>query len=255
MVGARQWQQGEARELLDPVAVEAPLEVRVGSQSIAVIMRTPGDDIELALGFLATEGLISGLDDIRRIAYWQDADGNFAENVITFSTANEIRVAPDRQRAFYAASSCGMCGKASIDAAMRLAPPLSSRARILPSVLYALPEKLRAAQEIFDRTGGLHAAGLFDYSGSLIALREDVGRHNAVDKLVGLAMLNRSLPLHDRILMLSGRVSYEIIQKALVARIPLIAAISAPSSLAIGTARACNIALVGFLRDGRLNDI
>jgi FdhD protein len=146
-----------------------------------------------------------------------------------------------------------MCGKASVEAALRLAPPLERRLDVAPETLYPLPDRLRAAQTVFDRTGGLHAAGIFDRSGTLLALREDVGRHNAVDKLIGRALLDDQLPLSERILLVSGRVSFEILQKALVARIPVIAAVSAPSSLAVSVARRCNIALIGFLRAGRLN--
>jgi FdhD protein len=250
----RGWHGAAVEDLDDVLAVEEPLEVRTGATPLAVIMRTPGHDDELALGFMFTEGLIRGMEDIERTGLWRDADGSFAQNTVTIWLRNELTLPADRQRTFYATSSCGMCGKASIEVAMGLAPPLEERASINPSVLYQLPGKLRESQAVFDRTGGLHAAALFTSDGSLIAAREDVGRHNAVDKLVGRALLDGRLPLSNTILQVSGRVSFEIVQKALVARIPQIVAISAPSSLAVQTARRCNIALVGFLRDGRLNE-
>jgi FdhD protein len=240
-------------ERYDSVAVEEPLEVRCGHSSLAVIMRTPGNDVELALGFLVTEGLLSRLDDIAQIGHWRDANGVFAENVVTVTMRSGKEIAPQHQRMFYATSSCGMCGKASIEAAMQLAPPLAEKTLVRPDVLYELPDKLRSVQCVFERTGGLHAAALFELDGGLLSFREDVGRHNAVDKLIGRAFMDGAVPLNSRILLISGRVSYEIVQKALVARIPIIAAISAPSSLAVQTARKGNVALVGFLRDGRLN--
>ncbi|MDB5074794.1 MAG: formate dehydrogenase family accessory protein FdhD [Chloroflexi bacterium] len=250
----RGWHGDELVDQEDVLAVEEPLEVKSGGVPLAVIMRTPGHDDELALGFLFTEGLISGLDDVERTGLWQDSDGSFAQNTVTVWLRNALQSPADRQRMFYATSSCGMCGKASIEVAMGLAPPLTERATINPSVLYQLPAKLRESQAVFDRTGGLHAAALFTTEGTLLAAREDVGRHNAVDKLIGRALLDGQLPLSNTILQVSGRVSFEIVQKALVARIPQIVAISAPSSLAVQTARRCNIALVGFLRDGRLNE-
>jgi FdhD protein len=252
-VHIQHWRLAAIEERLDSVAVEEPLELRCGQTSIAVIMRTPGNDVELAMGFLVTEGLIAGLDNVAKVGYWRDENDAFAENVVTVTLRGGREIAPEQRRMFYAASSCGICGKASIEAAMSLAPPLAEQVSVKPELLYALPEKLRSVQSVFDRTGGLHAAALFDLNGTLLAFREDVGRHNAVDKLIGRAFLDGHLPLNSRILLISGRVSYEIVQKALVARIPIIAAISAPSSLAVQTARKANIALVGFLRDGRLN--
>ncbi len=242
----------ESSERDDLLAVEEPLEIRIGSTPLAVIMRTPGHDDELAAGFLYGEGIVRTRDDIAALLHWQDDSGAFAQNLITV----RLRVDHDAagwQRQFYATSSCGMCGKASIEAALSMAPPLERRLDASPEVLYALPDRLRAAQSVFDRTGGLHASGLFSLDGELLAVREDVGRHNAVDKLIGRALLDGDLPLSERILLLSGRVSFEIVQKALAARIPLIAAISAPSSLAVSVAQRCNIGLVGFLREGRMN--
>lgn len=248
----QRWQGKDASEGEDALAVEEPLEVRSGATPLAVIMRTPGHDDELAAGFLHGEGLLRGRDDLLDLRVWQDHRGEFAQNVVTVRLAPGAAVEPQVRR-FYATSSCGMCGKASIEAALRLAPPLERRQEVDPRVLYALPERLRASQRVFERTGGLHAAGLFDQGGTLLDVREDVGRHNAVDKLIGRRLLDGELPLEGRILLVSGRVSFEILQKALVARIGLIAAVSAPSSLAVQVARRCNIALVGFLRGERLN--
>lgn len=237
----------------DAIVVEEPLEIYLADQPLAVIMRTPGHDDELALGFLHGEGLIRHADDVRALGLWRDARGAFAQHRVTLALRDAPQSPGTWQRSFYATSSCGMCGRASIDAALRLAPPLDRRLSLPPSAFYPLPDRLRETQTAFDRTGGLHAAALFDTAGALRAVREDVGRHNAVDKLVGRALIDRALPLSGTILLVSGRVSFEIIQKALVARIPAIAAISAPSSLAVSAARRANIALVGFLRSGRLN--
>ena len=201
-----------------------------------------------------SEGIVRVRDEIAGLRVLRDERRGIARNRVVVRLAEGTNVPEtDAKRNFYASSSCGMCGKASIEAALRLAPPLERRLEPRPAVLYGLPERMRAAQAVFEQTGGLHAAALFDLDGTLLALREDVGRHNAVDKLIGRTLLDGELPLADRILLLSGRCSFEILQKALVARIPLIAAVSAPSSLAVETARRCNIALVGFLRDGRLN--
>jgi FdhD protein len=255
-VAITRWRGEEARADEDALAVEEPLEVRLNGKPLAVIMRTPGHDDELALGFLHGEGMIRGREDIAGMRALRDRRNGIARNRVVVrlsASADAPSESGTDTRRFYASSSCGMCGKASIEAALRLAPPLAQRLEPRPHLLYELPQRMREAQALFDQTGGLHAAGLFDLDGNLLALREDVGRHNAVDKLVGRALLDGALPLHDRILLLSGRCSFEILQKALVARIPLIAAISAPSSLAVETARRCNIALAGFLRDGRLN--
>lgn len=248
----QRWQGGACIDLDDAIVVEEPLEVRLDAAPLAVIMRTPGHDEELALGFLHGEGIVRARDDVATLRIWQDERGDFAQNRVTL-TLRQPSAPIDWQRQFYATSSCGMCGKASVEAALRLAPPLEQRLDVAPELLYPLPDRLRVAQAVFDRTGGLHAAALFDLSGSLLALREDVGRHNAVDKLIGRALLDDALPLSERILLVSGRVSFEILQKALVARIPVIAAVSAPSSLAVSVARRCNISLIGFLRAGRLN--
>jgi FdhD protein len=236
----------------DVLAVEEPLEIWLDDGPLAVIMRTPGHDDELAVGFLHGEGILSGLTDIAALRWWRDVAGNLAENRVTVQLREAGRAVPV-QRRFYATSSCGLCGKASIEAVLALAPALSRRLAPTPEVLYALPERLRAAQTVFEYTGGLHGAGLFDMEGTLLWAREDVGRHNAVDKLIGRALLDDRLPLNHHILLVSGRVSFEIAQKALMARIPVIAAVSAPTSLAVQVARQANIVLAGFLRGRRVS--
>ncbi len=236
----------------DLLAVEEPLEIWLEDLPLAVIMRTPGHDDELAAGFLHSEGMLSGPKDIAALHWWRDATGDLAENRITFRLRGAARGVP-AQRRFVASSSCGLCGKASIEAVLALAPALNVRLVPEPEVFYALPERLRAVQQVFEATGGLHCAGLFDMKGTLRNAREDVGRHNAVDKLIGRALLDDALPLDRSILLVSGRVSFEIVQKALLARIPVIAAVSAPTSLAVQIARQANIVLAGFLRGRRVN--
>ncbi|OGG45236.1 MAG: sufurtransferase FdhD [Candidatus Handelsmanbacteria bacterium RIFCSPLOWO2_12_FULL_64_10] len=238
----------------DLLAVEEPLEVRLQGQPIAVIMRTPGDDFELAAGFLHTEGILRTPRDIGAISYCKDAEPPNLENVLDVVLSDGVPFDLERlRRNVYASSSCGICGKATIEAIHAHAPPVAADFTLPPGLLYALPDRLRAAQSAFDRTGGLHAAGLFDLDGNLIVLREDVGRHNAVDKIVGHLLLRDLLPADRRVLMVSGRAGFEIVQKALVARIPVVAAVSAPSSLAVDLAVGSNMTLVGFLRGDRLN--
>ena len=219
-------------------------------RSVAVTMRTPGHDFELAVGFLLTEGLIFGRDDVRSVRYCAVPREEQHYNVVSVSVARTLEF---EQRSFYATSSCGVCGKASLDAIDVQCAPIADGPVIGPAVVTALPETLRAAQAVFERTGGLHAAGLFDRQGTLIASREDVGRHNAVDKLVGAQLLEGRLPLSESILMVSGRASFEIIQKAATAGIPIVCAVSAPSSLAVDAARRFGLTLVGFLRGQRFN--
>ncbi|MBZ5634811.1 MAG: formate dehydrogenase accessory sulfurtransferase FdhD [Acidobacteriia bacterium] len=236
----------ESSSELDSVAVEEPLQIRVNGENVAITMRTPGHDRELAAGFLFTEALIAHREQLKSIDL--DERGN-AEVAIDGNVETQAR------RNFYITSSCGICGKASIDALLN-AGAVSVRAdtwRVSLSLLFAMPAQLRLEQAVFERTGGLHAAGLFSPQGKLMTLREDVGRHNAVDKLIGTAFLENLLPLHDHILMLSGRISFELVQKAVMAGIPVVAAVGAPSSLAIETAMRFGITLVGFLRDGRCN--
>jgi FdhD protein len=249
----------------DELAAEEPLDIRVAGASgappstLAVIMRTPGHDEELAAGFLYGEGLIHGPEELVGFVPGSDPDGLPSDNVL------DVRAAPgvDLQRRvqeegysrqFAVNASCGVCGKNSVAAACATLPPLPDGALHLdPAVLTTLSDRLRARQQVFAHTGGLHAAGLFDTAGNLLALREDVGRHNAVDKLVGRALLDGALPLAERVLLVSGRLSFEIVLKALAAGIPLVAAVSAPSSLAVDLAQAGNITLVGFLRGDSFN--
>jgi FdhD protein len=242
----------------DTVAAEEPLEIRLGGTPLAVTMRTPGDDFDLVHGFLATEGVIASAADLAGLRYCNSVDdeGRNTYNVVDVDLAPGV-AAPDTalDRNFYTSSSCGVCGKASIDAIRtRTAHDVAGDAVRLPlEVLLALPDRLRAAQQVFDKTGGLHAAGLFTSAGELVALREDVGRHNAVDKVVGDGVRQGRLPLAGHLLMVSGRASFELTQKAAMAGIPVLAAVSAPSSLAVELARDVGITLVGFLRGDGCN--
>jgi FdhD protein len=246
-----EWNDGAVHSQQDSVAAEEPLEIRVDGTPLTVTMRTPGNDLELAAGFLLTEGIIESRDqlgNIRAVA----PDAAAKSNVVEVQLKNAQFTAENLQRNFFAASSCGICGKASIEAIRRrgLRAP-NCDFRVPPEVLCRLPETLRAEQAVFDRTGGLHAAALFDAQGSLIALREDIGRHNAVDKLAGWALLEDRLPLSNVIMLVSGRGGFEIIQKALAAGVPVVASVSAPSSLAVKLAREFGLTLVGFLRGKR----
>lgn len=238
----------------DVVSVEEPLEIRLAGCSVAVTMRTPGDDFDLALGFLYTEGILRGQDDVASVAHCASEDPVSRANIVNVNPTDPALVDPDRwQRNFFAASSCGICGKASIDAVQQECPHLVSDACVKHEILYGLGSAMQRAQATFGRTGGLHAAALFDLQGRLLVLREDVGRHNAVDKVVGDALRRCALPLRNRILLVSGRTSFEIVQKALMAGIGIVLAISAPSSLAIDLARSSGMTLVGFLREERFN--
>ena len=240
----------------DALAGEEPLEVRLKTRhetrTIAVTMRTPGSDFELAAGYALSEGIVRSGADIKRITYCATAEQQY-------NTVNlELRpgLEPDwaaLERQSFASSACGVCGKASLDAIVaRGLEPMRDGARVLAATLYALPDRLRAAQGLFAATGGLHAAGLFTLEGRLIAVREDIGRHNALDKLLGHALLN-SLPLEDSLVLVSGRAGFEIAQKCVAARVPVLASVSAPSSLAVSVARSFNLTLVGFLRGERAN--
>ncbi|GLY82044.1 formate dehydrogenase accessory sulfurtransferase FdhD [Actinoallomurus iriomotensis] len=242
----------------DTLVVEEPLEIRLGGRPLTVTMRTPGDDFELAAGFLVGEGVVARADEIRAIAYCAGAtdEGGNTYNIVDVRLADGV-VLPDftLERNFYTTSSCGLCGKASLDAVRTVArwsvreDPL----RLDPEAVAALPDRLRAAQRVFARTGGLHAAGLFDASGSPLCVREDVGRHNAVDKLVGWALQRDLLPLAGTTLLVSGRASFELAQKAVMAGIPAMAAVSAPSSLAVELAEETGLTLIGFLRGTTMN--
>ena len=233
----------------DLLTVEEPLEVRIGGQAVAVLMRTPCDDFDLVAGFLYTEGMIRRPQDLGALCYCPAAQPPNLENVVEVRLSEGVAFDLERfRRNFYATSSCGICGKASIEAIRAEAPVLVGDFRLHRAVLYTLDEKLRRAQAVFARTGSLHAAALFDPQGELLVLREDVGRHNAVDKVVG-SFVRAGRPLPDQgVLMVSGRASFEIVQKALMAGIALVAAVSAPSTLAVELARESGMTLVGFLR-------
>lgn len=249
------WQGDAFLEDTDEVVREEPLEIRIGGVPVVVIMRTPGHDEELATGFLASEGVVDGADAIRSVRHCTVVEEPEVEgNVVQVTLREGVEVDWTRlRRNLYSSSSCGLCGKASIDQLMLRCDPMVDDVRVTASCLYELPSRLRAAQDVFDRTGGLHAAGLFLADGQALVVREDVGRHNAVDKVVGWAMRNRGrLPLRGHVLMVSGRVSYEITQKAVAAGIPVIAAVSAPSSLAVDLAARAGLTLVAFLRGQRL---
>jgi FdhD protein len=233
---------GSAQDL---VAVEEPLEIRIGGKPVSITMRTPGNDVELAAGFLFGEGILRSASDIERIE---------AANGVNITVKTEVDT--DRlERNFYATSSCGVCGKASIEAVHATGCTMLPRNgfAVAPRVIHGLPCSLRESQAVFDRTGGLHAAALFDHDGKLTSVREDVGRHNAVDKVIGAEFLAGRTPLLDRMLLVSGRVSFELVQKAVMAGIPLLAAVGAPSSLAVELARRFEMTLLGFVRDDRFN--
>jgi FdhD protein len=245
------------RRVDDRVATEEPMEIRVeepgaDQRTIAVTMRTPGHDFELAAGFLFTEALIGGRDDVRTVRYCAVPREEQHYNVVSVAVTRPLPELQS-QRNFFATSSCGVCGKASLDMIEVQAGPIGEGPPVDVATLTSLPDELRAAQRVFDRTGGLHAAGLFDAAGRLIESREDVGRHNAVDKLIGSQLLAGSIPLSERIMMVSGRASFEILQKAAVAGIPVVCAVSAPSSLAVDAARRFGMTLIGFLRGQRFN--
>ncbi|GHF26514.1 sulfurtransferase FdhD [Streptomyces mashuensis] len=244
----------------DTLVAEEPLEIRLDGKPLAITMRTPGDDFALAAGFLVSEGVIGGVEDVAGIAYCAGAtaDGSNTYNVVNVRLAPGVPL-PDisLERNVYTTSSCGLCGKASLDAVRTTARwPLSDGPRPLrlePELLAALPHRLREAQRVFDRTGGLHAAALFTPDGELLDVREDVGRHNAVDKIVGRAQQQGLLPLAGTVLLVSGRASFELVQKAVMAGIPVLAAVSAPSSLAVDLAAETGMTLVGFLRGASMN--
>ncbi|SCX01859.1 formate dehydrogenase accessory sulfurtransferase FdhD [Mycolicibacterium fluoranthenivorans] len=254
----------------ETLVVEEPLEIRVNGAPLTVTMRTPGSDIELAQGFLLTEGLISGRDDIATVRYCQGArttpeslrssppeeDGVNTYNVLDVTLAAGVPTPDvDLTRNFYATSSCGVCGKASLEAVRLVSrhSPGDDPTTVAPELLSALPAKLRKAQKVFASTGGLHGAALFGADGTELAVREDIGRHNAVDKVIGWALENRRIPLSGNVLLVSGRASFELTQKAVMAGIPILAAVSAPSSLAVDLAAQAGLTLVAFLRGESMN--
>jgi FdhD protein len=241
----------------DRAAAEEPLEIRLGASPFVVIMRTPGHDRELAAGFLLSERLIRGRSDIGTIRHCTDGDEAAQANVLNVwlagDAAEQVSARLADRRLVMANSSCGVCGRRSIDDLMDSVPTVDGGWKVSRDVIVSLPDRLRAAQRTFDETGGLHAAGLFDVAGTLIRVAEDVGRHNAVDKVIGGEVLDGGVPIDERLLFVSGRTSFEIVQKAVVAGIPVVAAVSAPSSLAIDVARAAGVTLVGFVRGATFN--
>jgi FdhD protein len=241
----------------DRLATEEPMEIRAGGPGqepvrVAVTMRTPGHDFELAAGFLFTEGLVTGSGDVASVGYCDLPRDEQEYNVVTVGLTRTIDPGAI-ERNFYATSSCGICGKASLDQVEVRCRPVPPGTVVAGSVLAGLPDALRDRQRIFEQTGGLHASGLFDVEGNLKVLREDVGRHNAVDKVVGRALLDNDVPLHGRVLQVSGRLSFEIVQKAAVAGIPILSAVSAPSSLAVQAGERLGLTVVGFVRGGGFN--
>jgi FdhD protein len=266
-----------SQQILDDLAIEEPLEIQLSygpsdsrqTRSISVTMRTPGNDLDLAAGFLMTEGVIRDANDIELITHAGQTFGECEpssqttdaaklgskQNIVRVELATDVEVGlATLQRNFYTTSSCGICGKASLLALRTVCPPrAANHFRINAQLLYRLPSRLRASQGVFDRTGGLHGAGLFDSAGNLVAVREDVGRHNAVDKLIGSKFLADRTPLRDSLLLLSGRASFELLQKALMGGVPMVVAVGAPSSLAVQVAKEFDITLVGFLREDHFN--
>jgi FdhD protein len=243
---------GDGGEVLDRLAVEGPLEVRVRGEPAVVLMRTPGDDEELVTGFLIGEGFAASSTAIGRMKRARGGAPALAGDVLDLpeaELARDVRAG----RSLYSSAACGACGKTELGELARGASPIRSALEVPAAVIAGLPERLRAEQAAFDETGGLHAAGAFDAAGALLAAREDVGRHNAVDKLVGWAARREALPLSDAILCVSGRLSFEIVQKAIAAGFPVIAAVSAPSSLAVDLAERYRVTLCGFVRGGRFN--
>ncbi|BCL38432.1 formate dehydrogenase accessory sulfurtransferase FdhD [Nostoc sp. MS1] len=252
-------ENGKKRLRQDHLTTEEPLEIRIVSpkRTVAVTMRTPGADFELAAGFLYSEGVISCKQDIQRISYCVDEslDGEQRYNIVNVELRSGlIADLQPLERHFYINSACGVCGKASIEALrLRNYPVISSQTTVTPELIYSLTDQLRAAQSLFTTTGGLHAAAIFNSQGQLLKLQEDVGRHNALDKLIGTALLSDELPFNHHILMVSGRSSFEILQKSVAAGVPIVCSVSAPSSLAVSVAQEFGITLIGFLRGERFN--
>jgi FdhD protein len=244
----RRKDDGSLEYLHDELTIEEPLEIRIGSKTLATTMRTPGHDDELAAGFLVSEAIVCERREITRIAEARD-------NIVNVNLADRVKVKLNSAHRFGTiSSSCGLCGKTSIDTIRQNFPAIkAANVRIDIDTLLSLPEKLRKAQSDFARTGGIHAAGIFDVNGELKIIREDIGRHNAVDKVIGHAFLAGLLPLNRHLLLVSGRASFEIVQKALAAGIPIVAAVSAPSTLAVDFARESNQTLIGFLRPPAFN--
>jgi FdhD protein len=250
----RRVKPGVVADVRDHVAVEEPLEIRIEGRSVAITMRTPGHDLELATGFLFTEGVVDGPDDIVAIRHVDEPskpEGNTVDTVLASGVPAARRHAADRE--MFASSSCGVCGKSSIDRLIQMTPDLGQILSVDPAVLFSLPERLIKAQAVFEQTGGLHAAALFSAQGTLEVIREDIGRHNAVDKVIGWRIREDRVPIDDKILLVSGRAGFEIVQKALMASIGVVAAMGAPSSMAVALAESSGMCLIGFLGEGRFN--
>src|ERR1700722_1143099 len=251
---ALKWRADAARPIDDALAIEEPLEIRLAGRRFTLTMRTPGNDEELAAGFLLAEGVIANDSELGEIRRVRNAKGEHEANAIDVILNVRAEGLRERlKRNFTISSSCGVCGKTSIESITRRIAPIASHAKVAAATILALSASLRAAQEVFAATGGIHACGLFDLEGKLLATREDVGRHNAVDKIIGWALANEMLPLVKSLMMVSGRLSFEIVQKAAAAGLPILAAVSAPSSLAVELADEVGITLIGFLRDGSFN--
>ena len=249
-------ENNQIRSRLDYLATEEPLEIRLLPQrkTLAITMRTPGNDFELATGFLYSEGIISQRQDIEQISYCVEGDSEQLYNIVNVTLKPELNLdLPVLERHFFTNSACGVCGKASIEYLKNRAVIIDNSAQVLADLIYGLPDKLRLAQGIFNTTGGLHAAALFNLEGELIKVREDVGRHNALDKLIGSTFLANELPLNNHLILVSGRSSFEILQKCIMAGVPIVCAVSAPSSLAVSLAEEFGITLIGFLRDRKFN--
>ncbi|MPZ88381.1 MAG: formate dehydrogenase accessory sulfurtransferase FdhD [Nitriliruptorales bacterium] len=246
---------GVAARRFDTLVAEEPMELRVNGDAVSVTMRTPGHDFELALGFCLTEGLIPHAQAVQGVRYCAGPGTDAGEhNVVDVGLRSAERIAPELRRNVYTASSCGLCGTASIEAVRKRLPGVDDDDLQIPAgTLATLPDRLRDRQRLFSRTGGLHAAAVFSREGDLLCVREDVGRHNAVDKVIGWAAMQDRLPLDGTVLLVSGRIAFEIAQKALFARIPLVAAVSAPSSLAVSLAEDAGMTMVGFLRGPSMN--
>jgi FdhD protein len=251
---ALRWRDGKTSDRDEQLAVEEPLEIRLAGRRFTLTMRTPGHDEELAAGFLFAEGFINDageLGEIRRVRGRKGVPEPNAIDIVLNVPADGLRARLKRN--FVMSSSCGVCGKTSIDSIRRRVTPPSDTARVAPTTLLALSDKLRDAQRVFAATGGLHGAAIFSLDGTMVAIREDIGRHNAVDKVIGYVLTNAMLPLSRHMMMVSGRLSFEIVQKAAASGVPILAAVSAPSSLAVELAEEVGTTLVGFLRDGSFN--
>lgn len=248
------WTAGAVSHTHDSIAVEEPLEIRLAGVPVAVTMRTPGEDFDLATGFLLTERILRSPDEIASISHCDLEDAAMDGNVVNVNPADPSLVDPARwDRRMLANSACGVCGKAGLERVRLDVGPIDSSLQLDPAVVPSFPEALRRRQGAFDRTGGIHAAGMFDVSGELVAVREDVGRHNAVDKVIGAVIRGGTRPPAECVLVVSSRASFEIVQKALAVGIPAVAAVSAPSSLAVDLARETGMTLIGFLRGTRFN--